>query len=250
MKLGGKAAISGIMDLRKGFQCRGSAPPVDLLSHVLAEIGKIYSRKDFAHQQVSVPEAIVDLWEKLYQRAQTDGDVRIVARGGDCVKVHSLILMEASQVLKAMLQSPMKEGHNGLGSNPAQEIKVDEPTEVVQCFVGLLYTGGFSADAGLPSVETFLGIFGLCHRWQILGLIDQLESRLAQMVAIDDFDVVLEVALLHGAQVLKKACLALVEGRQDVRERMKRAEYSSRVLSELRHVFSDAEPFKRQRVCL
>ena len=113
-----------------------------------------------------------------------------------------------------MLRSSMREGHTGVGHSPAREVRVEESAAAVRAFVGLrllsdlpntrntaitrlLYTGGLPTGEGgepAPSAETLLGVFGLCHRWQLAPLAELLEERLATMIMPENLEIMLEVS--------------------------------------------------------
>lgn len=108
--------------------------------------------------RTTVPDAVVEVWERVLEQAQEEGDVRIISTSssGDqssdhWIRVHSFILEAASPVLKAMLQSPMQEGGAGSGSGSGcdgvvKRIRVDEPAKAVRALVCLLYTGALPME--------------------------------------------------------------------------------------------------------
>jgi len=81
----------------------------------------------------------VKLWERILAKT-SEGDVRIVARGGEEVRAHSLVLEDASCVLGAMLRSPMCE----VRADRSRVIRVDDlpsvTREAVEAFLSLVYT--------------------------------------------------------------------------------------------------------------
>lgn len=249
----GEPASTGIMNLRLQFQQSDSAfkpnqVAVELLDHVLEVIAANAQRTP----TIRIPEAIADLWDRVSQRAKQEGDVTIISSDASSSKAHKMFLEEASPVLKAMLRTPMKEGR-GVGSTSAQcchEISVDEPGSVVEAFVSLLYTGAFFSenDEG-PGVSVLLGVFRLCHLWQVQNLVDLLEIRLMREVLPENLEMLLEAAILHGAQALKQKCIRIALEDSAVREQTERGEFKPAVLAELRLAMFPAEskPQKRRR---
>lgn len=77
---------------------------------------------------------VVELWERLYE--DTDAkDVSIIAKGGEAVRVHSVILASLSDPFRAMLASGMVEGQS-------KTIHLtDYSREELQFFFRLVYTG-------------------------------------------------------------------------------------------------------------
>ena len=80
--------------------------------------------------RVSVHQDVADLWEKVLL-AKDSHDLKIVTSDG-LVTAHAHMLKEASSVLRAMLESPMKEGQ-------AQCIELkDTPSSGVSLFLEIL----------------------------------------------------------------------------------------------------------------
>eukprot|EP00438_Fugacium_kawagutii_P030870 Skav213461 [mRNA] locus=scaffold3211:25456:27240:- [translate_table: standard] len=107
--------------------------------------------------QVRVDKGVVDLWERILGSTSSH-DVSFQTAGGP-VTAHSLVLQEASPVLKAMLGSSMKEGETG-------QIEVrDASSSAVRLVLEILYT--CSSSSFESSCEDTLAALDLAHRWQI-----------------------------------------------------------------------------------
>lgn len=258
LRIGGKAASTVVLELRERVyeaieQDNRWKVIGDLLDHLFKQIATNAAPHPASARRVHVPEAVVDLWERALHRGDLEGDLRIVASDCEGVGVHSHMLEEASPVLKAMLRSSMREGHTGVGHSPAREVRVEESAAAVRAFVGLLYTGGLPTGEGgepAPSAETLLGVFGLCHRWQLAPLAELLEERLATMIMPENLEIMLEAAALHGAAALRRACLDAARGSVDLESKFHRGDLRPRALSELQGVFCTAATQKRRRTSL
>ena len=102
----------------------------EFLGQVLTIFARTPSRYRNYDAKVSINEGIAELWEKFLS-AKTSHDLSIETADGK-VTAHAQMLKEASPVVRAMLESPMKEGQ-------AQQIKVnDTSSSAVSLFLEIL----------------------------------------------------------------------------------------------------------------
>ncbi|CAE7422863.1 unnamed protein product [Symbiodinium sp. CCMP2592] len=144
---------------------------------------------------VAIPQSIVDMWESIRQMTPTHNVVFETA--DDDVSAHDLILVTASPVLKAMLESTMSEG-----SSKRISVK-DSSGSGVRLLVDMLYT---SSTRNEPDYKTVLVALDLAHRWQANGIVPVLEGILLEMVTVESFVAIAEAAMLKGLQKLQQAC--------------------------------------------
>ncbi|CAE7226626.1 Klhl2 [Symbiodinium sp. CCMP2456] len=104
---------------------------------------------------LSVPQSVVDTWESIRDMSHTHNVVFETA--DEEVSAHDLVLVAASPVLKAMLESTMKEG-----STKRIPVK-DSLGSGVRLLVDMLYTSSTRHD---PDYTTVLVALDLAHRWQ------------------------------------------------------------------------------------
>jgi hypothetical protein len=127
--------------------------------------------------RASVNTAVVDRWETILRDASTH-DVVLDSRGGP-VTAHSIVLSNASPVLKALLSSAMIEGQ-------LKKINVsDTPLDAIRFFLELVYTGGTKRDD--LDAATALSAIELAHRWQITDVVDMIERCLKCLLTDDAF---------------------------------------------------------------
>eukprot|EP00933_Yihiella_yeosuensis_P052976 TRINITY_DN51126_c0_g1_i1.p1 TRINITY_DN51126_c0_g1~~TRINITY_DN51126_c0_g1_i1.p1 ORF type:complete len:400 (-),score=68.09 TRINITY_DN51126_c0_g1_i1:50-1195(-) len=154
---------------------------------------------------VAVPKAIASLWKQMWYEAETAGDVRISTAEGEKLRAHGAFLAAASPALKASLKQ------TGPTFLSRQELKVDMPTEPVRMLLELLYTG-FMPETDLGhSLETLLDAFELCYSWQLLAIAEILEVKLAGLITPENVEMLLSVAVLRRASILRRACLEVVK---------------------------------------
>ena len=123
--------------------------------------------KDPKVQKTSVHEGIVKLWESVREMSSTHNVIFETSDGE--VSAHDHILMAASPVLKAMLQSAMKEGKD-------QRVQVRDSTKCgMTLFVDVLYTSSTCLEL---DYKTILEAFDLAHRWQVQYVVDILAETL------------------------------------------------------------------------
>ena len=142
--------------------------------------------------RVLIHEGIVELWEKSLS-AKASHDLTIEAADGR-VTAHAHMLKEASSVVRAMLESPMKEG-------TAQRIEVkDTPTSAVSLILEIIYTCSAQSD---PDYETALQALDLAHRWQVDVVVGILADLLSSKLTDKSFATIAEQAILKGLEKLK-----------------------------------------------
>jgi len=145
--------------------------------------------------KVAIDEDIVDLWENLLL-ATDSHDLTIDAAEGP-VTAHAQMLKAASPVVRAMLESSMKE-------RQTQCIHLnDTPREAVSLLLEILYTCSSQHE---PDYKTVLSALDLAHRWQVQVVVRILGELLAQMITDESFASIAEHAALKGLEALKKAC--------------------------------------------
>ncbi|CAE7294142.1 KLHL6 [Symbiodinium sp. CCMP2456] len=123
-------------------------------------------------------------------------DVTFQTRQGT-VTAHSHMLIDASPVLKAMLESFTKGG-------TTQCIEVKDTTKNgVTLLLQMIYTCSSQDE---PSYETFLEALDLAHRWQVSDAISIIAQALSGMLEPKSFPSIAEAAVLKGLEELKTAC--------------------------------------------
>ncbi|CAE7781442.1 ADK [Symbiodinium sp. CCMP2592] len=141
---------------------------------------------------LSVPQSVVDTWESIREMTSTHNVIFETADGE--VSAHDLVLLAASPVLKAMLESTMKEG-----SSKRIPVK-DSLGSGVRLLVDMLYTSSTRDD---PDYKTVLVALDLAHRWQATGIVPVLAGILAEMITIESFAAIAESAMLKGLESLQ-----------------------------------------------
>lgn len=114
-------------------QIDGADIDVSILSDLIEKYAALTVQGTRTAQRSMIPDAVLDVWERCLESRHETGDVVLKCVDGT-VKSHSLVLVQASPVVSAMLRSEMSEGTK-------REIVVDESTRVVEMFMSLLYTG-------------------------------------------------------------------------------------------------------------
>ena len=147
-----------------------------------------------ARRNLSMPQGVVDMWESIREMTSTHN---VVFETADYeVSAHDLILVAASPVLKAMLDSTMTEG-----SSKRIPVK-DSSGSGVRLFVDMLYT---SSTRDEPDYKAVLVALDPAHRWQVESIVPVLVGILTEMVAVDSFAAIAEAAMLKGLESLQSA---------------------------------------------
>ena len=119
--------------------------------------------------KVAVDARALDLWESVLELTSTH-NVAFETAGGQ-VTAHDHVLMVASPVLKAMLESTMKEG-------VTKKIQVtDSSKEGVVLFLEVLYTCAFRSN---PDYRTVMDALDIAHRWQTHSVVEMLAEVLEE----------------------------------------------------------------------
>lgn len=217
--------------------------------------------KQYAHAACRAPVsktpvlcAVVNVWEAVLRSGEDSGDMRLSGRTGT-VRCHSLILQEASPVLKAMLSGSMRE-------SVSKEIQVPE-TEVdaIRLFLEVVYlgscSGGFlggssscssqrprsenpassseGSESGSGSVEAAavpvpmeaaaaLVALDLAHRWQVGFAVDSFERMLIQLLDLASFAAVADAAVRKSLPGLLVAAKRFAQGNAEVKAKFERQE--------------------------
>ena len=158
-----------------------------------------------ARRNLSVPQGVVDMWESIREMTSTHNVVFETAENE--VSAHDLILVAASPVLKAMLDSTMTEG-----SSKRIPVK-DSSGSGVRLFVDMLYT---SSTRDEPDYKAVLVALDLAHRWQVESIVPVLVGILTEMVAVDSFAAIAEAAVLKGLESLQRACRTFAANNSEI----------------------------------
>lgn len=220
ISLAGHSAFSSITALMKTHK----KLEVPSLSKLLRKARRLMTSASVAsmssqRDQVRVDKSVVDLWERILESTASH-DVAFQTAGKP-VTAHSLVLLEASPVLKAMLHSPMREGGT-------RQIEVrDTSSSAVQLFLETLYTCSSRLE---PTCQDVLAALDLAHRWQVNGVVVILSEVLEDMISDDDFLAIAEAAVLKDLTRLKESCRSFGEASQSVQDRLKTEEFPQCVL--------------------
>lgn len=172
ISLAGHSAFSLItVWMKTAYQRKHASFPRDLLSEAKHRmtIASVECMSNQRHE-VSVDKSVVDLWERVLDSTSSH-DVTFQAADKP-VTAHSLVLVEASPVLRAMLQSPMREGGT-------REIEVrDTNSSAIVLFLETLYT--CSSRLEPMAVPDVLAAIDLAHRWQVSGVVGILAEVLQE----------------------------------------------------------------------
>ena len=170
-------------------------------------------------RRVDVDESVVAIWEQL--RAADSKDIQLVCSDGQ-TGAHAALL-SSSPVVAAMLQHSMREERERLIT------LVDTPVEAASLFLDLLYTGMTEAD---PAYCTAINALNLAHRWQCHGVTAMLERALASKLDDQNFEAIAEVAAekQDDLLVLRSACVQYGKAEEQIRRKLRRSEFSTRVL--------------------
>ncbi|CAE7885894.1 Kelch-like protein 6 [Symbiodinium microadriaticum] len=154
---------------------------------------------------VSVPQGVVDMWESIREMTSTHNVIFETA--DEEVSAHDLVLVAASPVLKAMLESTMKEG-----SSKRISVK-DSSGSGARLFVDMLYTSSTRDD---PDYKTVLVALDLAHRWQVDRIVPVLAGMLPEMLTVDSFVAIAEAAMLKGLESLQRACRTFATNNSEI----------------------------------
>ena len=145
--------------------------------------------------RVSVVQGVLDRWERMLN---SNGAHDLTFQTGQGpVTAHAHMLMDASPVLKAMLESSMKEG-----TTQCIDVK-DSSSQGVTLLLQMIYTCSSQDE---PSYGTFLEALDLAHRWQVTDAVSIISQALSGMLEPKSFPSIAEAAVLKGLEGLKTAC--------------------------------------------
>ncbi|CAE7369889.1 klhl36 [Symbiodinium necroappetens] len=189
---------------------------------------------------VIVPQSTVDIWESMRDLTSSH-NVIFEASDGE-VSAQDQILMVASPVLKAMLESAMKE-------STSRRIQVkDSSSSGVSLFLDVLYTSSTRQD---PDHKTMLEAMDLAHRWQVQGVVQSLCTALQNMIDAKSFVAIAEAAVLKALPTLERACASFGSTNEQVQGMLKKGSLPAAVrklLGESEHASSEQQqPKKRLR---
>jgi len=248
--IAGKSAVTVYIDIRDAAQEQCLDDEHERYEQVVTRMNALieHMRKTplgSVQKKLSVPEVLVETWERIFTLAAAEGDVCLIS-ADQRIKAHAWILQESSPVVKAMLQSGMKESS---GQAEIIEIKVDEPPTAVRAFLRMLYTGQLtSTGENVLDVAALLQVINLCHRWQVVGFMPHLESRACRLVNSDNVEAMLEVAALCNLTILRQACFRVAQVDTALRDNFESGRCCSVVATELELCFgTSSKRAKRQR---
>ncbi|CAE7324776.1 unnamed protein product [Symbiodinium sp. CCMP2456] len=187
--------MSELMHLRRGGA--DWSAECAFLDDVLALFKKVKSSKSSDGSTVRIHTDVVRLWEIAREMTSTQNVVFQTADGE--VSAHDHILMAASPVLQAMLESPMIEG-----STKCIPVK-DSSSNGVSLFLDLVYTSSTCLEL---DYKTMLVAFDVAHRWQVPHVVAVLADALQKELTVDSFVEIAEAAILKGTASLQQACAA------------------------------------------
>eukprot|EP00439_Symbiodinium_sp_Y106_P042216 s195_g5.t1 len=153
------------------------------------------SSKPSDDSSVRIHTDVGRLWEIAREMTSTHNVVFQTAEGE--ISAHDHILIAASPVLKAMLESPMREA-----STKCIPVK-DSSRNGVSLFLDLLYTSSTCLEL---DYRTMLTAFDVAHRWQVPHVVNVLADALRKELTVDSFVEIAEAAMLKGTASLQQAC--------------------------------------------
>ncbi|CAE7230029.1 klhl36, partial [Symbiodinium necroappetens] len=181
------SAVHCVCTLHKKIQHLGDANPKRKFQRKFLEdvLALMKQAKGPKVKKASVHEAVVNLWESVREMSSTHNVIFETSDGE--VSAHDHILMAASPVLKAMLQSAMKEGKD-------KRVQVWDSTKCgMTLFLDVLYTSSTCLEL---QYKTILEAFDLAHRWQVQHVTDILTETLKGEIRVESFAEIAEAAVL------------------------------------------------------
>ena len=202
-----QSTISFIMavlgELRKG---KGGVDWTVTCSYLESILSLIKTTTAGKSHGIVVHQEVARMWESFREMTSTHNVIFESSEGE--VSAHDQVLMISSPVLKAMLETSMKEG-----SCRRIDIK-DSSSRGISLFLDLLYTSS-SAIADLD-YKTMLVALDLAHRWQVQHIVDMLANSLQQEINAGSFGEIAESATLKSIEPLQKACITFGSKNADV----------------------------------
>ncbi|OLP75211.1 BTB/POZ domain-containing protein [Symbiodinium microadriaticum] len=167
----------------------------EYLDDIITMFKKAKSSTPSDSNHVHIHTDVVRLWEIAREMTSTHNVVFQTADGD--ISAHDHILIAASPVLQAMLESPMREG-----SSKCIPVK-DSSINGISLFLDLLYTSSTCLEL---DYKTMLVAFDVAHRWQVPHVVAVLADALRQELSVDSFVEIAEAAVLKGTASLQQAC--------------------------------------------
>lgn len=220
----GHSAISLILAIKRKLDLwnpmyKKYSERIDKLASVFA-CGSVH----LADNLMLVNKSIVQTWANALANDQF-ADVELQAQDGTSVWAHGVVLCSASEVLKATLSSPMREGQT-------QKVPSNISQAALRHLVALIYTGCPDKEY---SISVHLEALDLAHRWQLDHVVEALETKLvkevsaASKLSVQDqlalIDHALESAVLKHLPNLRQACHRTVAASQCLRDAAMRNEF-------------------------
>ena len=206
----GLSAIDLVHCLR-GLSLRGD------ISTFRDEVWKCFIRASQRGQQPRVPihQGVADVWEKFLLATESH-DLKIETADGT-VTAHAQMLKEASSVVKAMLESEMKEAQTH-----CIEVR-DIAQSSVWLFLEILYTCSTQSD---PNYKTVLDTLDLAHRWQVDFVVSILAELLERKITDESFEEIAERAILKSPDALQVALRQFARDSSKVQTKLRAARLS------------------------
>ena len=190
---GQQSAVSMVLALLEMKQGHEDCIRTSYLQQILHVLSGFTTAK---RKKVVIDEAALQRWEGIRNKVATHNVTFDTADGP--VTAHDVVLMVASPVLAAMLESSMTEG-------TSKRIQVeDSSAAAVSLFLDMVY---MSATASELDYKTVLGALDISHRWEVLSVVIIFEDMLEDMITGSSFAEIAECAVLKGLDGLQKACI-------------------------------------------
>jgi len=235
----GHSAISYLLAWKRELQDKAEwSENLAYLDKALSRITLATRPRSSLRPKVAVDSSIVELWEKILDATASHNLTFETADGP--VTAHAHVLMEASPVLKAMLDSSMQEGES-------RKIRLEDScTRAVSLFLETLYTCSTRSDF---KCQTLLMALDLAHRWQVYGVVTIFSEVLQGMICDETFVAIAEAAVLKDLDFVKKACQNFGQESRSVQERLKKGLLPKQVQDLFGQKVSPltSEPKKRRR---
>eukprot|EP00928_Gymnodinium_smaydae_P072340 TRINITY_DN55708_c0_g1_i1.p1 TRINITY_DN55708_c0_g1~~TRINITY_DN55708_c0_g1_i1.p1 ORF type:complete len:476 (+),score=69.76 TRINITY_DN55708_c0_g1_i1:44-1471(+) len=150
------------------------------------------------------------------------------------IRAHSVVLRNASKVLRAMLSPSFQEGRTA-------KIELQHDASAVRLILTLLYVGEEPDDSDI-SVETLLNAVELGHQWDVGYVVAMLEAVLVKRLHDETFILIAETAARLQLAQLAPACVQYAKTSEDVKARFKTSRLPLVVQTLLKDVFSESLP--------
>lgn len=204
---------------------------------------------------VRVDEGVVDHWDRiLLDTKHADVEFQITDASGEevigRVRAHSLILENASNVLRATLTGGMCE------AQIPKVVKVPGASvEAVQELMCILYTGCFRGQEE-PSVSSLLNMLDVAHRWSADHLVTMIEINLMRRMSLEELGALAEAAEMKQLAGLRNACMRFAQDNsKEVKDQLAGEQLSQAAKRLLGPAFGgsyseEPERKRRRRLCV